>query len=150
MTDPASQRYSRQIVLREIGADGQERLAGARVLIVGLGGLGRYRDVLRECWGFDCLYGSSTAWYEWAQKLGYSNRSSYFYYGRGTRPADKADVLGFWKQVYGSPKAPMPSWEWRLSRIGLAPALPGAEHDPVAFQSAEELRRKGKAAAGNR
>jgi adenylyltransferase/sulfurtransferase len=40
VTDPASQRYSRQIVLREIGADGQERLAGARVLIVGLGGLG--------------------------------------------------------------------------------------------------------------
>ncbi len=33
-------RYARHIVLPEVGRDGQERLAGARVLIVGLGGLG--------------------------------------------------------------------------------------------------------------
>lgn len=35
-----SLRHSRQIVLPEIGADGQARLARARVLLVGLGGLG--------------------------------------------------------------------------------------------------------------
>lgn len=34
------QRYSRQIMLPEIGEAGQEKLAAARVMIVGLGGLG--------------------------------------------------------------------------------------------------------------
>lgn len=34
------ERYSRQIMLPEIGVDGQERLLASRVLIVGLGGLG--------------------------------------------------------------------------------------------------------------
>lgn len=34
------QRYSRQIMLPQIGEPGQEKLAGAKVLIVGLGGLG--------------------------------------------------------------------------------------------------------------
>ncbi|HWP94969.1 MAG TPA: molybdopterin-synthase adenylyltransferase MoeB [Gammaproteobacteria bacterium] len=33
-------RYSRQLVLPDFGADAQRRLAGARVLVVGLGGLG--------------------------------------------------------------------------------------------------------------
>ena len=33
-------RYSRQIFLAEVDQDGQERLAAARVLVVGLGGLG--------------------------------------------------------------------------------------------------------------
>jgi molybdopterin-synthase adenylyltransferase len=33
-------RYSRQIMLPSIGIEGQERLLGARVLIVGMGGLG--------------------------------------------------------------------------------------------------------------
>lgn len=34
------QRYGRHIVLREVGAEGQEKLLHSRVLIVGLGGLG--------------------------------------------------------------------------------------------------------------
>lgn len=36
----ASGRYARQTMLPEIGPEGQERLSSARVLIVGLGGLG--------------------------------------------------------------------------------------------------------------
>ncbi len=40
MDDQQLLRYSRQIMLPEIDMQGQERLAGARVLIVGLGGLG--------------------------------------------------------------------------------------------------------------
>jgi adenylyltransferase/sulfurtransferase len=38
--DEQLQRYSRQILLPAVGVEGQERLLGARVLVVGLGGLG--------------------------------------------------------------------------------------------------------------
>jgi molybdopterin-synthase adenylyltransferase len=40
LTDEQLLRYSRQIVLAEIDYAGQERLAAARVLVLGLGGLG--------------------------------------------------------------------------------------------------------------
>jgi molybdopterin/thiamine biosynthesis adenylyltransferase len=40
MPNDDSQRYSRQLGLPRLGAEGQQRLAGATALIVGLGGLG--------------------------------------------------------------------------------------------------------------
>lgn len=40
MDDLSLQRYSRHIMLDDFGIDGQERLAAARVLLVGAGGLG--------------------------------------------------------------------------------------------------------------
>ena len=40
MSLPQSERYNRQILLSEIGPKGQEKLNKARVLIVGVGGLG--------------------------------------------------------------------------------------------------------------
>ena len=36
-------RYDRQIILPEIGEEGQKKLQEAKVLIVGVGGLGRRR-----------------------------------------------------------------------------------------------------------
>ncbi len=40
LTPPELRRYSRHLVLPEVGIEGQERLKAARVLIVGAGGLG--------------------------------------------------------------------------------------------------------------
>ncbi len=40
LSDDQMERYSRHIILREVGPEGQEKIAGARVLIVGAGGLG--------------------------------------------------------------------------------------------------------------
>ena len=40
MTDEQTERYYRQILLKEIGLDGQRRLMAAKVLVVGAGGLG--------------------------------------------------------------------------------------------------------------
>lgn len=40
MNDQQLLRYSRQILLPQVGIDGQQRLAASRVLIIGLGGLG--------------------------------------------------------------------------------------------------------------
>ncbi|HEU0231281.1 MAG TPA: ThiF family adenylyltransferase, partial [Burkholderiaceae bacterium] len=40
MDDTQLLRYARHILLDEIGIEGQERLLGARVLVVGAGGLG--------------------------------------------------------------------------------------------------------------
>ena len=40
MALPQNKRYNRQILLSEIGLEGQEKLSKARVLIVGVGGLG--------------------------------------------------------------------------------------------------------------
>ncbi|MDP3031891.1 MAG: ThiF family adenylyltransferase, partial [Rhodocyclaceae bacterium] len=40
MNDAALLRYSRHILLPQIGIEGQERLLGARALVLGAGGLG--------------------------------------------------------------------------------------------------------------
>jgi len=45
MDDDKLLRYSRQMMLPEIDAEGQQRLADARVLIIGLGGLGSSSSV---------------------------------------------------------------------------------------------------------
>src|SRR6188472_2850152 len=40
LTGPERQRYSRHLLLPEVGVEGQQRLKAARVLCVGAGGLG--------------------------------------------------------------------------------------------------------------
>lgn len=40
LTKDEYQRYGRQMIMKEIGLSGQERLKGARVLMIGAGGLG--------------------------------------------------------------------------------------------------------------
>lgn len=45
LSDNELKRYSRQIVLREIGIKGQEKLKNSRVCIIGIGGLGCYSAI---------------------------------------------------------------------------------------------------------
>ena len=40
MTDDQLLRYSRHILLNEIGIEGQEKISGGRALVIGAGGLG--------------------------------------------------------------------------------------------------------------
>ena len=40
LKDEQLERYARHIILREVGGPGQAKLLGARVLVVGAGGLG--------------------------------------------------------------------------------------------------------------
>jgi len=40
LSEQQIERYSRQVILEEVGAGGQEKLLGSKVLIVGVGGLG--------------------------------------------------------------------------------------------------------------
>ena len=40
MSKSQSERYSRQILLKQVGEEGQEKLLNSHVLIVGAGGLG--------------------------------------------------------------------------------------------------------------
>ena len=39
-TEDQIQRYSRHILLQDVGVEGQEKIMNARVLVVGAGGLG--------------------------------------------------------------------------------------------------------------
>ncbi len=39
-TDAQLERYSRHIILKDVGIEGQERIAGAKILVIGAGGLG--------------------------------------------------------------------------------------------------------------
>jgi hypothetical protein len=118
---------------------------GGTGIISSVAALGSYKDRLRECWGFDCLYGDGQSWFQWAKAR--TGIPLYFYFGKGTKPSDNADVLGFWKRVYGTPKSPIPA-AGRLRNVFLAPALQGAELDMVAFQSTEDILAKAK--SGNR
>ena len=46
-TDEQLERYSRHIILKEVGAKGQKKLLNAKVLIIGAGGLGAPATVLK-------------------------------------------------------------------------------------------------------
>src|SRR5262249_37027008 len=60
--------------------------------------------ILKECWGFDCLYAPVDPWVQWAQGL--KSTTLYLYYGKGTSSWAAGIPVEFWRKVYGSPKEP--------------------------------------------
>jgi hypothetical protein len=112
---------------------------GGGGIMTSVNALGSYKEQLRECWGFDCLYGSGQTWYEWARAR--SHMPLYFYFGQGTKPAFRGDVLGLWRRAYGTLKKPLPLGA-RMLNLYLAPALQGTEFDSVAFQFSEDIAAK--------
>ncbi len=47
-TESQIERYSRHIILKEVGGVGQEKILNARVLIIGAGGLGSPSALFRR------------------------------------------------------------------------------------------------------
>ena len=45
-TNEQLERYSRHIILKEIGVKGQKKLTASKVLIIGAGGLGRLQPCI--------------------------------------------------------------------------------------------------------
>lgn len=84
--------------------------AGMRKLV---GALGKYQSRLRECWGFDCLYGQkidpddATFWYQWVSGPG--GRPLYAFYGPSTiRQSVKLYLMGRGKATPQGNKADPP------------------------------------------
>ena len=85
---------------------------GMRYLV---GTLGKYQAKLKECWGFDCLYHTSTKpdpddatfWYQWMS--GKDARPLYIVYGPSTLPQSvKLDLIGRGKATPQGDKANPP------------------------------------------
>ncbi len=55
MTDSEKERYNRQIILPEFGEEGQAKLKAAKVLVVGLGGLGSVASLYLTAAGFGTI-----------------------------------------------------------------------------------------------
>ena len=50
MTDEQIERYSRHIILNEVGVKGQKKLLKGKVLIIGAGGLGSHVSCSSRSW----------------------------------------------------------------------------------------------------
>ncbi|MBC8947458.1 MULTISPECIES: HesA/MoeB/ThiF family protein [Xenorhabdus] len=86
LNDQEFMRYSRQLLLEDIGSEGQEKLKASKVLIVGLGGLGSPAALYLAAAGVGHLYLADD------DKLHISNLQRQIIYRTADIPANKAQL----------------------------------------------------------
>ncbi|SFN86965.1 HesA/MoeB/ThiF family protein [Xenorhabdus japonica] len=86
LNDQEFMRYSRQLMLEDIGPEGQEKLKASKVLIVGLGGLGSPAALYLAAAGVGNLYLADD------DKLHISNLQRQIIYRTADIPANKAQL----------------------------------------------------------
>ncbi|MBS9434432.1 HesA/MoeB/ThiF family protein [Photorhabdus hainanensis] len=86
LNDQEFMRYSRQLLLEDIGPEGQEKLKSSRVLIVGLGGLGAPASLYLAGAGVGTIYLADD------DQLHISNLQRQILYRTEEIPAAKADL----------------------------------------------------------
>lgn len=97
--------------------------------------LGKFKENLRECWGFDCFYDG--LYPSWIREN--PNPEKYFYFANGSGGGGSY-AFGLMKEVYGSPKKPIENHR-RIPDLYLAPAVDGiaTARDDIAFQSIPDI-----------
>ncbi|AYA41243.1 HesA/MoeB/ThiF family protein [Xenorhabdus nematophila] len=88
LNDQEFMRYSRQLLLEDIGPEGQAKLKASKVLIVGLGGLGSPAALYLAAAGVGHLYLADD------DQLHISNLQRQILYRTGDIPANKATLAG--------------------------------------------------------
>ena len=112
--------------------------AGGLMMRDAVGTFGSLKQNLKECWGFDCIYGPAGTWSEWIR----ANKTKvklYFYIASGSNKIAAVDLI---KVVNGTLKKP--NFDHSRQNIFMAPALKayGTLIDKIAFQSNEEFQIK--------
>lgn len=112
--------------------------AGGLMMRDAVGAFGSLKQNLKECWGFDCIYGPAGTWSEWIR----ANKTKvklYFYIANGSNKISAVDLI---KMVNGTLKKP--NFDHSRQNIFMAPALKayGTLIDRIAFQSTEEFQVK--------
>jgi hypothetical protein len=77
-----------------------------------------FKDQLKECWGFDCMYNDYRHWIE----KHHTKRSLFFYLGDGSGYQNKSPHTNFrdlWTYAYGTPSNPR---QPLMDKVYLAPA----------------------------
>ena len=100
--------------------------------------LGGLKPHLKECWGFDCIYGPASTWSEWIRTKK-TKVKIYLYIANGSNKVSAVDLL---KLVNGTIKKPI--FDPNRQNIFLAPALKahGTLIDRIAFQSYQDFQTK--------
>ena len=112
--------------------------AGGLMMRDVIGALGGLKQNLKECWGFDCIYGPASTWSEWI-RTNKTKEKLYFYIANGSNKISAVDLI---KKVNGTLKKPI--FDQSRQNIFMAPALKayGTLVDRIAFQSNEEFQIK--------